>query len=591
MWVPIGFEKSFRMAYSRTHYGTGYYIYKKYANDEKLSQSIQSWDIHKTPDKDIMQLINKAGSDIAPKNIEIKTGSLELDSNRLLLAEIKSAPSVVRAFKLTLPLNEATDLERLRLQVTWDEASQPSIDAPLSLFFGAGTLYNRDQREYLVKGFPMNIRFDDEKNRVELACYYPMPFFESARFEITGINPGTTEIGYEIRYEPYDVPIEYSSYFHATYRNIPNPEQGKDLVLLDTKGVEGKNEWSGSFVGTSIIFSHNAFLGTLEGDPRFFFDGSKTPQAYGTGTEEWNGGGDYWGGENMTLPFAEHPTGAPGREEAENEKDLIQSAYRFLLADLMPFGNRAEIHLEHGGWNLSKEHYETVTYWYGLPAPSLIKTDEIDIGKKQSEEYHEYESPEASEVLEIVSRYEWGIDTYPPPPWGIDPEQIPDYKKYIGSEIYPAHKEDGRYLRGTSEFTVNLSSDNLGVLLRRTLDYSFPNQRAQVHVADVSSDSSLKDMDWKYAGNWYLAGSNTNVYSYPEGELGDREYQAQTSNRRFRDDEFLIPAKLTQGSSTIRVRISFIPTEQELYPGKPFPRKSAWSELRYEVFSYVKPRL
>src|SRR5690606_22032288 len=27
MWVPIAFERSFRMAYSRTHYGTGYYIY------------------------------------------------------------------------------------------------------------------------------------------------------------------------------------------------------------------------------------------------------------------------------------------------------------------------------------------------------------------------------------------------------------------------------------------------------------------------------------------------------------------------------------------------------------------------------------
>jgi hypothetical protein len=30
MWVPVAFEKSFRMAYGRTHYGTGYYIYDKY---------------------------------------------------------------------------------------------------------------------------------------------------------------------------------------------------------------------------------------------------------------------------------------------------------------------------------------------------------------------------------------------------------------------------------------------------------------------------------------------------------------------------------------------------------------------------------
>ena len=87
----------------------------------------------------------------------------------------------------------------------------------------------------------------------------------------------------------------------------------------------------------------------------------------------------------MTIPFAGHPVGARRVDEAKNEIDKIHSAYRFLIADAMPFGNRAVINLEHGGWNESKEHYETVTYWYGLPAPSLIKTDEINIGNAHSE--------------------------------------------------------------------------------------------------------------------------------------------------------------------------------------------------------------
>ena len=49
-------------------------------------------------------------------------------------------------------------------------------------------------------------------------------------------------------------------------------------------------------------------------------------------------------------------------------EDKIESAYRFLLADLMPFGKNARIRLEHGGTDQSTEHYETVTYWYGLPS-------------------------------------------------------------------------------------------------------------------------------------------------------------------------------------------------------------------------------
>src|SRR5690606_18585162 len=101
-------------------------------------------------------------------------------------------------------------------------------------------------------------------------------------------------------------------------------------------------------------------------------------------------------------------------------KDLIESAYRFLLADLMPFGKRAKIHLEHGGENLSNEHYETVTYWYGLPAATLVQTDDLDVGSRASEQAHHYSSPDASDVYELTSRYELGIDHIPMMAWRGD---------------------------------------------------------------------------------------------------------------------------------------------------------------------------
>ena len=44
-WVPIPFERSFRMAYERTHYGTGYYIYHRYAGGAPLSQPLRSWNM------------------------------------------------------------------------------------------------------------------------------------------------------------------------------------------------------------------------------------------------------------------------------------------------------------------------------------------------------------------------------------------------------------------------------------------------------------------------------------------------------------------------------------------------------------------
>ncbi len=507
-WAPIPFEKSFRMAYSRTHYGTGYYIYHQYVRGAKLSQPIRAWDGRTPPDADVVRLLGRAGSDLAPRpdtaegqrlGVRAESGQLSLGAKEsATLVRIARRPSMIRALELSAPRESALALGRTWLRITWDDRSQPSIEAPVALFFGAGTLYNRDGREYLVKAFPVNIRFDDQ--RIHLACYFPMPFFRSARIELIGsealrspspltgegrgegeavsnrtvlpLTPGPSpadspnsrqargegrneisNITWSVRYVPFADRPRDVGYFHASYVDHLTPEVGKDLVLLDTTKIEGGGDWSGQLVGTSFIFSQRADLRTLEGDPRFFFDDSQTPQAQGTGTEEWGGGGDYWGGRTMTLPLAGHPVGAPNPKAAKNDEDQIESAYRFLLADLMPFGKNARICLEHGGTNQSTEHYETVALWYGLPSPSLVKTDELQIGDPASEKGHHYVSTQASAPYEITSRYEWGVD------------------HLGGKEIYPAHTDRGRSTTGTTEFALKLEPNNFGVLLRRKLDY------------------------------------------------------------------------------------------------------------------------
>jgi hypothetical protein len=62
----------------------------------------------------------------------------------------------------------------------------------------------------------------------------------------------------------------------------------------------------------------------------------------------------------------------------------------------------------------------------------------------------------------------------------------------------------------------------------------------------------------------------------------------QTSNRRFRQDEFLIPRALTEGRSAIRVRVKFTPVETPLFPGYPLP-ELAWSEIRYDAYCFIAP--
>ena len=634
-WTPVSFQKSLRLAYSRTRYGTGYYIYHCYDRSAPLSRPIRSWDGKSPPDRDVLDLLSRAGTDIAPcpdtpegkrlEVIQMGGGPMRLGKDITLQVQQIPAkqPALLRALEFSIPRDQAVAFGRARLRITWDGLPAPSIDAPVALFFGAGTLYNRDDREYLVKSFPLAIRFekparppqgpaaarsdhgdgqtaDFSPGRVHLACYFPMPFFRSMRIELVGDRETDLDnIRWSVRYHPLKDRTNHVAHFHATYQDHPAPEPGHDLLLLDTRSVEGGGDWSGNFVGTSWIFSRRAVLNTLEGDPRFFFDDSQTPQAYGTGTEEWGGGGDYWGGRNMTLPFAGHPVGARNEKEALNDEDRIESAYRFLLADLMPFGNRAVIRLEHGGENQSTEHYETVAYWYGANRPTLVRTDQLKVGDNASEEAHRYVSADASPPYEFTSRYEWGVDTL------------------NGKEIFPAESDKGRKTTSQSTFTIRLTPDNYGVVLRRKLDYSFPNQRAEVYVADDSAPSPLpgksasavgalepgpmaeapaerarraggREPAWKPAGIWYLAGGNTCVYSNPKEELGATQHIVQTSNRRFRDDEFIIPRDLTRGRSAIRVRLKFTPVRIPLFPGHPIA-ELAWSEMRYDAYCWVMP--
>jgi len=543
-WVPVPFNHSLRLAYGRTYYGTGYYIYHQFAEGTPLSRTLRPFNLNTPPDPTVLDLISRSGTDIAPTDIAREENRVTLDPGQPVPLFKHSGSATIRALKLTVPRDRARELSDARIRVTWDDRASPSIDAPLALFFGAGLLHNREDAEYLVKGFPVSIRYTGDA--VHLDCYFPMPFFRSAKVELVP-PPGLSApvpLTAEIRHEPFRDSPTSVGYFHATYRDLDGGEPGRDHVLLDTAGIEDSRDWSGSFVGTSFIFTDRGELRTLEGDPRFFFDDAQTPQAQGTGTEEWGGGGDYWGGETMTLPLAGHPIGVPKPEDASTPDDLVHSAYRFLLADLFPFGRNARIQLEHGGTNEMSEHYRTVTYWYGLPAASLVQTDRLIIGDERSEYQHGYHSPDAS----------------------------------------PAQPGLGRYTRGSSEFTLNIWPDNRGVMLRRTLDYDFPNQKAAVYVADANA-SPLK---WEPAGEWYLAGSTTYYHSFPAKETDPPAPVVHKTNIRLKDDEFLLPLRLTQGRKAIRVRVTYEPVNRPLLPGMP-PQESAWSEIDYTAHSWVEP--
>jgi len=586
-WAPMTFERSLTLAYGRTYFGTGYYIFHAYPEGAtNLSRPLVAWDESTIPTQDVLDLLASAGQDIAPTGPGVTqlAGAVTLPATgAVTLARIADAgPQTVRALKLTVARADAVALGRASLRVTWDDRAAPSIDAPVALLFGTGTLYNRDGHEFLVKGLPAVVRFDPID--VELALYFPMPFQRSATVELVAEDPlarpapgppatpvPIENVRWELRTVPSTEPANWVGYFHATYRDHGTPTLGQDLVVLDTTGTEGGGDWCGSFVGMSWIFSEQAELTTLEGDPRIFLDDAEGPQGYGTGTEEWGGGGNYWSGGRVTLPLVGHPVGAASPAQSQGPEDEIESAYRFLLADLFPFGKNARVQLEHGGLNDSTEHYRSVAYWYGLPGACLRATDSLHVSDVVDEAAHDYVSPDASPPFQLTSRYELGPNALQ------------------GEVVIPTSTDTGRTTTTWTEMTFAIDPRNVGVLLRRKLDYGYPDQRADVFIADVVPPGS-PPAPFQPAGTWLTAGSNTCNFSWPaSGELGDAEQNLETSNRRFRDDEMLLPPALTRERTAIRLRFEFRPVGKPVFPGLP-PVPEAWSELRYTVYSYLLPR-
>jgi hypothetical protein len=536
-WVPKSFTQSLRISDERTHYGTGYYIFHSFAESDLLSAPLEAWHEQRPPG-DVLELLRRAGTDISGAGKEHAV-TVEIPAQAAVDVLELGGPAMIRRITIDANARDAVALADATITIWWDDRELPSVDAPIGLLFAGGSLYNRNDTGVLVAALLANVSFIDD--RVHLALYFPMPFRTNARIALHGNGHGFSDVRIAAKSTPHPTALDWDGYFHATSVDHVAPQLGANLVLLDTTTVEGSGEWCGVFAGTSFTFSDRAELGTLEGDPRFFFDDARSPQGHGTGTEEWAGGGDYWGGQTSSLPLAGHPTGAASLAEARDAADAVESAYRFLIADAMPFGRNARIELEHGGGNQSTEHYRTVTYWYGRPAACLVPTDSLDVGNTVDEMMHRYVAAGAQRI-EVTSQWD-GLDTT------------------------TVESEDGRTLPDTSTFTVKLDAHNHGVLLRRTLDYAIADQRAEVWIADDRDGAPFV-----YAATWYTAGSTTVLYSNPPGELDAATPIVQTSDRRLRDDELLIPRALTEGRSAIRVQIR--PT-------------GTWSELRYAVYSYV----
>ena len=162
---------------------------------------------------------------------------------------------MIRALELSVPARRgARRLGRARLRVTWDDRER-AVDrrAGRALLRRRHALQPRRAR---VPGQGVPHRHPLRGDRVHLRVLLPDAVLPLGDDRARGRGDATSPTSAaRCATSRFTDPPNHVGYFHATYRDHPQPEIGQDLVLLDTREAEGGGDWSGSFVGTSFIFS------------------------------------------------------------------------------------------------------------------------------------------------------------------------------------------------------------------------------------------------------------------------------------------------------------------------------------------------
>jgi len=229
------------------------------------------------------------------------------------------------------------------LRVYWDGEERPSIEAPLSEFFGSSfgpTVYH---------SLPMG------KTGKWFYSYWRMPFRKSARFVVVNESARPVQLYYLIHSRHERLPAN-TAYFHARWRRDPMSKDF-DYPFLECTG-------QGRFVGAAQ-FVHNIVGGWWgEGDEKVYVDGEKFPSTFGTGSEDYYG--DAWGIRWFSNPYAGCPYTSSSKTLGQ-----VQSCYRWHISDFIPFEKSFKITIENYAAkkpaDAPKNDYSSVAYWYQLP--------------------------------------------------------------------------------------------------------------------------------------------------------------------------------------------------------------------------------
>ncbi|HET9135764.1 MAG TPA: DUF2961 domain-containing protein [Candidatus Kapabacteria bacterium] len=272
--------------------------------------------------------------------------SLPIDPHNLTTCSSLNGPGVIYSLSVSLDRYDTQLLDSMSLVINWDNSSQPSVDVPLSDFFCIPS------DGFKVNSFPIRVNKDSG-----LTCYFPMPFFQSAKIGIRNTSTQHVNCNLACQYNSEPVDIRRMGYFFAKFSETKRTRYGIFHPVLNEQGT-------GRLVGLTLSIPNNSHPVSLEGDPIITIDNKESNTIHYTGTEDYFDGGFYFAFKLFSMPFCGHT-------------ELFKKFYRFHILDHIDFTRQIQFLFQHGVNNDVHEHYRTCAYYYKLWTPYVTSRDTL----------------------------------------------------------------------------------------------------------------------------------------------------------------------------------------------------------------------
>jgi hypothetical protein len=196
----------------------------------------------------------------------------------LVLADIKESGTIRRIWA-TLGNRSPEVLRGVKIEIYWDGAKTPAVQAPLGDFF-CHSLGHMTTFENACFYSPEGRSFD---------CLIPMPFHKSAKVLLVNESGHDTGIYYEVDATVGEKHNAQSLYFHSYWRRENPTTLRQDMAILPHIAGQGR------FLGCNLGVRQNQLCTNFwwgEGEVKVYCDGdTEFPTLCGTGTEDYIGDG------------------------------------------------------------------------------------------------------------------------------------------------------------------------------------------------------------------------------------------------------------------------------------------------------------